>query len=134
MYPVRRQTSPHAARFHRERTGCENSVWQALRNRQRERIKFRFQATIGRFVVDFLCIEAKPIIEVDSSQHNETSDAARTTWSEASGYRVLRFRNSDVVENREGVPEAIRLAPIDRMADKKNALLQPPPAKAGGGF
>jgi very-short-patch-repair endonuclease len=134
MYPVRRQISPHAARLRCERTDVENAIWQRLRNRQLENFKFRFQASIGRFVVvDFLCVEAKLIVELDGSQHNEDKDAPRTAFLEARGYRVLRFWNSDVIENRDGVFEAIRLALLTGMSEKKKTLPQPPPAKAGGG-
>ncbi|PTS73661.1 endonuclease domain-containing protein [Sphingomonas sp. HMWF008] len=133
MYPVRRQISPHAARLRRERTDVENAIWQALRNRQCDGFKFRFQATIGAFVVDFLCIEARLIVELDGGQHSAATDAARTRFLEAHGYRVLRFWNSDVVENRDGVLEAIRLALAARVAEKKKTLTQPSPAKAGEG-
>jgi very-short-patch-repair endonuclease len=133
MYPVRRLISPHAARLRRERTDVENVIWQALRNRQCDGFKFRFQATIGRFVVDFLCIETRLIVELDGGQHREATDAARTRFLEAGGYRVLRFWNSDVVENRDGVLEAIRLASLARVVEKKKTLTQPSPAKAGEG-
>ena len=81
MYPVRRQISPHAARLRCERTDVENSVWQALRNRQCAGFKFRFQATIGRFVVDFCCVEARLIVELDGGQHSAATDAVRTRFS-----------------------------------------------------
>ena len=133
MYPVRRQISPHAPRLRRERTGVENSIWQALRNRQCDGFKFRFQATIGSFVVDFLCVEAWLIVELDGGHHSAATDAARTRFLEALGYRVLRFWNSDVVENQDGVLEAIRLALAARVAEKKKTLTQPSPANAGEG-
>ena len=133
MYPVRRQISPHAARLRRERTDVENLIWQSLRNRQCAGFKFRFQATIGQFVVDFLCVETMLIVEIDGSQHCEARDARRTALLVARGYRLLRFWNSDVVENRDGVLETIRLASIVRLAEKKKTLTQPSPAKAGEG-
>ena len=133
MYPVRRQISPHAARLRRQRTECENRVWQALRSRQCAGFKFRFQATIGRFVVDFLCVEARLIVEIDGGQHGDVHDVARTAWLEASGYRVMRFWSSDVVENCDGVLEAIRFALLDCMAEKKKTLTQPSPMKMGEG-
>ena len=133
MYPVRRQINPHAARLRRNRTDCENRVWQALRNRQCAGFKFRFQATLEPYVVDFLCIEARLIVEFDGAQHRPESDAARTAFLEARGYRVLRFWNSDVVESLEGVVEAIRLTLPDQVAEKKRTLTQPSPMKMGEG-
>ncbi|BCA57748.1 endonuclease domain-containing protein [Sphingomonas sp. HMP6] len=125
MYPVRRQISPHAARLRRERTDVEDSIWQSLRNRQCDSFKFRFQSTIGAFVVDFLCVEARLIVELDGGQHSEAVDVARTRFLEAKGYRVLRFWNSDVVENRDGVLEAIRLALAARMSERRRPSPNP---------
>ena len=109
MYPVRRQISPHAARLRREMTDVERRFWSAVRDRRLEGFKFRRQATIGRYVVDFLCVEARLIVELDGGQHDVARDAVRTAFLEGEGYRVLRFWNSDVVENFEGVMERVRL-------------------------
>jgi very-short-patch-repair endonuclease len=132
MYPVRRQISPYAARLRRDRTDVEQIIWQALRNRQCAGFKFRFQATIGPYVVDFLCVEAMLVVEIDGGQHEPDRDAERTAFLSERGYRVIRFWNSDVVENRGGVLESIRLASIARMAQKKT-LTQPSPMKMGEG-
>jgi very-short-patch-repair endonuclease len=110
MYPVRRQISPHAARLRRDATDVEQKVWAALRNRQLLGWKFRRQATIGPFVVDFLCVEAALVVELDGGQHDEDADAGRTAYLESKGLRVIRFWNHEVLENFEGVIEAIGLA------------------------
>jgi very-short-patch-repair endonuclease len=107
MYPVRRQISPHASRLRRDQTDVEQKLWLAVRNRRLANAKFRRQATIGRYIVDFLCIEAKLIVELDGGQHSEEADAERTRFLEAQGYRVLRFWNNDVIENFDGVLAAI---------------------------
>jgi len=133
MYPVRRQINPYAAQLRRDRTDAENLVWQALRNRQCDGFKFRFQASIGRYVVDFLCVEAMLIVEIDGSQHTVEGDAERTAFLESRGYRVIRFWNSDVIANLDGVLEAIRRALIARIGEEKKTLTQPSPAKAGEG-
>jgi very-short-patch-repair endonuclease len=86
MSPVRRQISPHAGRLRRNMTDVEQAMWQALRNRQLGGFKFRRQATVGRYVVDFLCAERKLIVEFDGGQHDELVDASRTQFLEASGY------------------------------------------------
>ena len=110
MYPVRRQISPHAARFRRDATDAERRLWAVLRNRQIGGCKFRFQATIGPFVTDFLCVEKMLIVELDGGQHNEEIDRSRTRFLQDRGYRVLRFWNNDVLENLEGVVAVIKSA------------------------
>ncbi|MEG8223845.1 endonuclease domain-containing protein [Sphingomonas sp. HH69] len=122
--------SPHASRLRRDMTDVERVVWGALRNRQLEGFKFRRQATVGPFVVDFLCVEAALVIELDGGQHSDEADRARTEFLERRGLRVMRLWNSDVVDNFDGVIEAIRMA----LLQKKKTLTQPSPAKAGEGF
>jgi very-short-patch-repair endonuclease len=110
MPPVRRQISPHAAPLRRDATDVERKLWLALRDRRLDGFKFRRQATIGRYIVDFLCIEARLIVELDGGQHSVEIDASRTAFLEGRGYRVIRFWNTDVVETFEGVVETIRAA------------------------
>ncbi len=131
MFPVRRQISPHAARLRREQTDVEQRFWLAVRNRRLDGAKFRRQATIGRYVVDFLCVEARLIVELDGGQHDVSVDADRTDFLEARGYRVLRFWNNDVLENLEGVLLVVSEALA--AAGQKKTLTQPSPAKAGEG-
>jgi len=100
---VRRQISPHASRLRRDQTDVERMLWEALRNRQLGGFKFRRQATIGAYVVDFLCLEHKLVVELDGGQHGPTADAQRTAFLQASGHRVIRFWNHDVIESREAV-------------------------------
>jgi very-short-patch-repair endonuclease len=80
-----------------------------------EGVKFRFQAPAGPYVADFLCVEAKLIVELDGGQHGVQveKDAARTRALEAAGYSVIRFWNNDVLVNTEGVLETIRLAVLN---------------------
>jgi very-short-patch-repair endonuclease len=94
----------------RDATLAERRLWQQLRFRQIDGHRFRRQAPIGRFVVDFVCFEQRLIIEVDGGQHAERAqeDAKRTRWLEGEGFRVLRVWNSDVLQNTEGVVEFIR--------------------------
>ncbi len=90
-------------------TDVERILWAALRNRQLEGRKFRRQATIGPFIVDFLCVEAALVIELDGGQHDEEADRSRTAFLEARGLSVMRFWNHEVIENFDGVIEAVRL-------------------------
>jgi very-short-patch-repair endonuclease len=87
----------------RDQTDAERLFWFAVRNRRLDGVKFRRQTTIGPYIVDFLCIEAMLVVELDGGQHSPEADAARTRFLEQRGYRVLRFWNNEVIENLEGV-------------------------------
>jgi very-short-patch-repair endonuclease len=92
-------------------TDAERALWHALRKRQLG-ARFRRQVPLGRFVADFASFDHRLVIEVDGGQHatRQAQDAARTEYLAASGYRVLRFWNNDVLQNTEGVLEQIRAA------------------------
>lgn len=91
-------------------TDVERKLWAALRNRQLEGFKFRRQVTIGPYVVDFLCAERKLIVELDGGQHDDVTDAPRTAFLEAQGFRAARFWNHEVNESFEGVLASILAA------------------------
>ena len=107
-----KRLTPIARVLRRDRTEAEARLWRYLRNRQMEGAKFRFQAPVGPYVADFLCVEARLIVELDCGQHGVQveKDAARTEALEAAGYTVIRFWNNEVLANTEGVLETIRLA------------------------
>jgi very-short-patch-repair endonuclease len=89
-------------------TVAERRLWSALRAHRLNGLSFRRQTLFGRFIVDFVCQERRLIIEVDGGQHAENArDAERDRWLESKGYRILRFWNSDVLRNRNGVLETI---------------------------
>ncbi len=90
-------------------TDVEHKLWSALRNRQLAGAKFRRQLPIDRYFADFACVEARLIVELGGSQHMEAQayDAERTRALEAAGWFVMRFWNNDVIDNIEGVAEAI---------------------------
>jgi very-short-patch-repair endonuclease len=85
-------------------TDAERHFWRQLRERQVLGCKFRRQHPVGPYVADFASIDAMLVVEVDGGQHaGSTEDITRTGSIEASGYRVLRFWNNDVLTNIEGV-------------------------------
>jgi len=90
-------------------TDAERALWSRLRKRQLKGLLFRRQYPLGRYIVDFVCLEQRLVIEVDGGQHNDqqTYDAMRTPWLEAQGYRVLRFWNNDVLTQTHAVVESI---------------------------
>lgn len=85
----------------------ERRLWNLLKNRQFYNLKFKRQQPIGDYIVDFICKEAKIIIEVDGGQHNEPEnieyDKTRTEYLNNLGYKVIRFWNNEIYENIEGV-------------------------------
>ena len=114
MGPVRRQVSRYAARLRPERTDAEDRFWQAVRDRQVDGFKFRFQHSLGCYVADFACLEARLIVEIDGGQHGEEADRRRTADLQARGFQVLRFWNNDVLTNLEGVMVVVRAALASR--------------------
>jgi very-short-patch-repair endonuclease len=98
-----------ARELRRTSTDAEWKLWNIVRGRQLGGYKFRRQVPIGRYVADFACRDARLVVEVDGSQHQERIDydAARTAELEASGWRVIRFDNYDVLTNVEGVGDTI---------------------------
>ena len=92
-------------------TDAERMLWWHLRELPVDGTHFRRQATIGPYFADFACHHCKLVIELDGGQHasvaQRTADAARTTYLESCGYRVLRFWNNDVLQNVEGVVVSI---------------------------
>ncbi len=91
-------------------TDVEHKLWSVLRNRQLAGAKFRRQLPVDRYFADFACVEARLIVELDGSQHMEVQaayDIERTRTLEAGGWFVMRFWNNDVIDNLEGVVEAI---------------------------
>jgi very-short-patch-repair endonuclease len=85
-------------------TDVERRLWVYLRQRQLDGFHFRKQCPIGPYIADFACLKAKLIIELDGSQHaDSTTDATRDAWFTAHGYRTLRFWNNDVLQNMDGI-------------------------------
>ena len=104
-------------------------MWERLRSRRLKQLKFRRQLPISGYIVDFVCLEEKLIVEVDGGQHNDrqVQDARRTAVLEKSGFRVLRFWNNDVLEKLDSVLEEI-LRAVDAPPSP-----QPSPASGRGG-
>jgi very-short-patch-repair endonuclease len=94
----------------RKSTDAERKLWQALRNRQLCRFKFRKQVEIDGYIVDFLCPERRLIIEVDGGQHTPERDARRTAYLRSQGFTIIRFWNNDVLQNLDGVWATIETA------------------------
>jgi very-short-patch-repair endonuclease len=93
-----------ARKLRREMTDAERRLWTQLRRHQLAEVRFRRQFPVGPYIVDFMCLEAKLVIEIDGGQHLESaSDAVRSNWLEGQGFRVLRFWNHDVLMRTDDV-------------------------------
>ena len=101
-----------AAELRKNQTPAERKLWSRLRAHLLDEIHFRRQHAIGNYVVDFCAPRKKLIIELDGSQHLEQKeyDAERTAFLQTKGYRVLRFWNSQVMNDIEAVMRAVDIA------------------------
>jgi very-short-patch-repair endonuclease len=116
-------------------TPQERLLWRRLRTlRLSHGFHFRRQSPIGNFIVDFVCFEKKLVIEIDGGQHAMSAqlskDRVRDAYLERNKFRVLRFWNSDVNVNLNGVMEFI-LEALDNPPPRR-ALLADPPRKGEG--
>ncbi|SRR5258708_31899068 len=112
----------NARELRKNLTDSERRLWRELRFHQTGH-KFRRQFAIGKYIVDFACPKKKLIIELDGGHHQTQIDydASRTQWLENQGYTVLRFWNSDIQSNLNGVRQTIY------MQLKSTPHLGPPP-------
>jgi len=95
----------------KEATDAERFLWRFLRGKQLG-VKFRRQHPFNSFVLDFVCLERKLVIELDGGQHAETASAdnERMRFLQVAGFRVLRFWNNQVFQETEAVIETIMAA------------------------
>jgi very-short-patch-repair endonuclease len=100
-----------AGELRKEPTPAEKVLWAYLRGNQLNGVSFRRQHAIGNFVVDFVSIKRKLVIELDGSPHLEQKeqDAERVKYLESQGYKVIRFWNSQVENDIAGVIRAIQI-------------------------
>jgi very-short-patch-repair endonuclease len=98
-----------ARKLRRNRTEAELAVWARLRRKQLNGIRFRQQVPVGPYIVDFLCLSHRLIVEIDGGQHATQilKDDRRARWLESQRFAVLRFWNNDVSGNLDGVIETI---------------------------
>ncbi|MDO5640507.1 MAG: endonuclease domain-containing protein [Neisseria sp.] len=120
--PRNHQQTQRARALRTNPTEAEQRLWQQLRGKQLHGIKFRRQHNIGRYIVDFVNLERKLVIELDGGQHAEQLDYdhQRTAYLESQGFRVLRFWNHEVLQQTIEV-----LAEIERHC--RIATDSPPP-------
>jgi very-short-patch-repair endonuclease len=100
---MRRTLTLNSRRLRNNLTEAEKYLWYILRA-ENIGFKFRRQVPIGKYIVDFVCLEKKLVVEIDGGQHVESQkDKIRDEWLGVQGFKVLRFWNNEVLENREEV-------------------------------
>ena len=98
----------YARAMRRAPTDAERALWRLLRDRRFSGYKFRRQTPLGPFIVDFLCFEARLIIEADGGQHGDNaSDIARDAWLIGQGFRVRRFWNIEILTQSTMVADTL---------------------------
>ena len=118
----------YAKRLRKDSTDAEKRLWMHLRAHRFGGHKFKRQQSIGPYIVDFVCFDARLAIEIDGGQHAEqaSSDGVRDIWLAGQGFRVLRFWNNEVLGNTEGVLQEI-------LATLGTPSPQPSPTRGEGG-
>jgi very-short-patch-repair endonuclease len=88
-------------------TDAERILWRQLRLWQLDGYKFRRQQPLGRYIVDFVCLEKRVVVEVDGGQHGDEADTERDNWLRDHGFVVLRFWDHEVLKNIDAVREQV---------------------------
>lgn len=112
-----------ARKLRTNQTDAEHKLWFHLRAHRFMNIKFKRQKPIGPYIVDFVSMEYRLVIEADGGQHGNERDEKRDAWLKSHGYTVLRFWNHEILQQTGAVLESIRLI-IE--------TLSPGPSPAGG--
>jgi very-short-patch-repair endonuclease len=134
-YP-RLMANERARQLRHDCTEPEGRLWRELSGRRLGGHRFRRQHPLGSYVVDFVCLERRFVVEVDGVQHDEPErvahDERRTRWLESEGFMVLRVRNGEILDNLGGVAESIfqELARRPEVARSRRVARPPPPSRA----
>jgi very-short-patch-repair endonuclease len=111
MLPYNRDLKQRSRQLRKNMTDAERLLWAKIRLKQLKGYQFYRQKPVGDYIVDFLCPRAKLVVEVDGSQHLSDEaieyDGTRDEYLNGLGLRVLRFTNSDVLTNIDGMVESI---------------------------
>jgi len=106
---TRKPQRVNARSMRRVSTDMERKFWWLVRDRRLGGHKFKRQFLIGRYIVDFVCLEARLVVELDGGQHADqfAYDQVRDAYLKARGFRVLRFWNTEFLTNKDGVLETL---------------------------
>ena len=121
---------PRARELRNRMTEPELRLWQKLRNSQLGGFKFRRQVAIPPFVADFACPAKALVVEIDGWTHDAAQDCSRDRLLEARGYKAIRFTNTNVMQNLEGVLVVI----LDALHSLPDRWPHPNPSPEGEGL
>jgi very-short-patch-repair endonuclease len=114
---VSKEKTAFARGLRRNMTVAEEILWRSLRGKGFDKLKFRRQVPVGRYVVDFLCVEHRFVVELDGAPHEDeeqaSHDAMRDAWLRERGYRILRIKNDIVIGGGDIALELIRKTMLD---------------------
>ena len=89
-------------------------MWERLRNRPFDGLKFRRQTPVGPYTADFYCEQHKLVVEVDGGQHGTdnavAADAERDRYLRTHGYRVCRIPHLIAIQEADTALKMIRTA------------------------
>jgi very-short-patch-repair endonuclease len=112
VIPYNKNLKERSRELRANMTNAEKRLWEKINRRQLKGCQFYRQKPIGDYIVDFFCLKAKLAIEVDGGQHlsqdARSNDRLRDEYLQSLGISVLRFKNSEVLMNIEGVVERIK--------------------------
>lgn len=118
-----RKPHANARSLRKDMPPAEQRLWYFIRRKQLGGFRFRRQHTIGPFVADFACVEARLVVELDGDRHGRddapSRDRNRDAFMEKEGWTVLRFWNHDVYGNIDGVLEMILAAATNSVRTTK---------------
>ena len=125
-----RHNNCHALPLRRQMTRAEVILWSRLRRNALHGMRIRRQHPIGAYVADFACLPLRLVIEIDGVTHGSAEEIAydkrREAYLVGHGYRVLRFWNTEVYENLDGVLQAIWNAMHQEMILRSRTQLSSP--------
>jgi very-short-patch-repair endonuclease len=108
------ETNKKANHLRKSQTNAEAKLWRELRNRNFFGLKFRRQFVFEKYILDFVCLEKRLVIELDGGQHNfdknMKKDFERNKLLQQNNFKVLRFWNFEINENFENILETIAKA------------------------
>ena len=137
MQRVPPKIKQNARDLRKNMTDAERTLWSRIKSRRLQGFRFRRQHPVGNYIVDFVCLELKLVIELDGGQHMDQQqyDERRDSFLKAQGFTVLRFWNNKVMKEVDGVLESILtfLPPSQSSPYKGGEAATPPPLGGGGG-
>lgn len=99
----------YARDLRNNQTEAEKKLWFHINRKQIDGYKFRRQLNIDdKYIVDFVCLKKRLIIELDGGQHSAETDKERTDYLNKQNFEILRFWNNDIFDNIDGVLEVIK--------------------------